>query len=794
MTYRRFATTFLAGALLVAPLSAPRLSAAPQRPSGQRELYRDPHAPVEQRVADLLGRMTLEEKVAQLLCLWDDKVQLLDEDGRFVAAKAAAAIPHGIGNIARPSDRWGQSTPGVTPTRTPRETVELINAIQRYLTEHTRLGIPALMHEEGLHGFQARSATSFPQAIALASTWDPALVEEVYTIVAREIRARGAHLVLSPVVDVARDPRWGRIEETYGEDPHLVAEMGIAAVRGFQGRSLPLGEGRVLATLKHMTGHGQPESGTNIGPASISERTLRENFFPPFERAVQEAGAAAVMASYNEIDGVPSHVNRWLLTEVLRGEWGFEGLVVADYYAIAQLVDIHHVADDLEAAARRALAAGVDVEFPNRAAYPLLAGLVERGEIPGEWVDRSVARLLRAKFLAGLFENPYADADAAQRITGNAEARAVATRAAEKAIILLKNEGRLLPLDLGRLSEIAVIGPNAAEAILGGYTDVPRQTVSVLDGVRARVASAARVTFAEGVKITESRNWWADKVELADPQENRRLIAEATNVAAAADVAVVVVGDNEQTSREAWAASHLGDRSELGLVGQQDDLVRAVVGTGTPTVVVLIHGRPLAATYIAENVPAVLDGWYLGQETGSAVAAALFGDINPGGKLPVTVPRGVGQLPVFYNRKPTARRGYVFSSVEPLWPFGFGGSYTTFEFGPPQLAAAQIGRTGSTEARVEVTNTGARAGDEVVQLYVRDLVSSVTRPVLELKAFRRITLAPGESQSVAFSIGPDQLAFFDQNMEYVVEPGEFEVLVGPSSVDLESVRLTVTSD
>lgn len=793
MTYRRLPTTLLATTLLAAPLFAPCLAARPQRPSGEPELYHDPRVPVERRVADLLARMTLEEKVAQLLCLWDDKVQLLDEEGRFVPAQAAVAIPNGIGNIARPSDRWGQSTPGVTPTRTPRETVELINAIQRYLTEETRLGIPALMHEEGLHGFQARFATSFPQAIALASTWDPALVEEVYSVVAREIRARGAHLVLSPVVDVARDPRWGRIEETYGEDPHLVAEMGIAAVRGFQGRSLPLGAGRVLATLKHMTGHGQPESGTNVGPAGFSERILRENFFPPFRRAVTEAGATAVMASYNEIDGVPSHVNNWLLTRVLRDEWGFEGVVVADYYAIQQLVDIHHVAKDEDAAAARALAAGVDVELPNRAAYPRLLDLVQSGEVREALVDRAVARLLRAKFLAGLFENPYADADAAERITGNAEARALATRAAEKAMILLKNEGDLLPLDLAALDEIAVIGPNAAEAILGGYTDVPRQTVSILDGVRERAGGDTRITYAEGVRITEGHNWWADEVRLADPAENRDRIREAVEVAKAADVAIVVVGGNEQTSREAWAGNHLGDRSDLHMVGQQEELVHAVVETGTPTVVVLIHGRPLAVEYVAEHVPAVLDGWYLGQETGTAVARVLFGDVNPGGKLPLTIPRSVGQLPMFYNHKPTARRGYLLGSTEPLWPFGFGRSYTTFALRAPRLSAAGIPVSGSTRVTVEVTNTGARTGDEVVQLYIRDRVSSVTRPVLELAGFERVTLAAGESRTVTFPVGYEQLSFYDREMNRVVEPGEFDLLTGASSADLQSVLLTVTA-
>jgi beta-glucosidase len=759
-------------------------------------LYRDPEQPVDARVADLLERMTLEEKVAQMLSFWERKSDLMDAAGRFDAAKAREAIPHGIGQIARPSDNIGRDmsgvdTSGYTPSRTPRETVELVNGIQRYLVEETRLGIPAMMHEEGLHGFQARDATVFPQAIALAATWDPGLVEQVYGVVAREIRVRGAAQALTPVVDVARDPRWGRIEETYGEDPHLVAEMGLASVRGFQGEELPLGPDKVFATLKHMTGHGEPESGTNVGPANISERILREVFFPPFERAVKEAHVMSVMASYNEIDGMPSHANSWLLNDVLRGEWGFDGYVVADYYAIPELMRRHAVADSMKSAAAQALAAGVDIELPNPGAYPNLVELVEAGEVDEALVDQAVRRLLKAKFLAGLFEDPYADAEEAEALTGNDEARALALATAEKAAILLKNEDGMLPLDLSSLDTIAVIGPNADETILGGYTDIPKQTVSLLDGVRAYAGDNAKVVFAPGVRITEKRDWWADEVTLADPAANRTMIAEAVEVAQSADVVILAVGDNEQTSREAWAETHLGDRSRLDLVGQQNELVRAVVETGTPTVAVLIHGRPLAVTWIAENVPAIVDAWYLGQETGTALARILFGDVNPGGRLPVTIPRSVGQLPMFYNHKPTARRGYLFGTTEPLWPFGYGLSYTTFAYENLRLDRAEIGMGGTATVTVDVVNTGDRAGDEVVQLYIRDVVSSVTRPVKELKDFERVTLEPGERATVSFSVGPEQLRFFNRAMERVVEPGEFTLMVGGSSVDLESITLTV---
>ena len=763
-------------------------------------IYKQADQSTDARVADLLARMTLEEKLAQLVSIWDDKNKLLDEDGHFVAEKARQTIPYGIGHVARPSDNWQRGVAGEDANRTARSTVELVNAIQRFHMEETRLGIPVILHEEGLHGFQARGATHFPQAIALASTWDPELVEAVYTVVAREIRAWGSRLALTPVVDVARDARWGRIEETYGEDPHLVAEMGLASVRGFQGRDFragggpqatPLADDRVMATLKHMTGHGQPESGTNIGPAQISERTLREMFFPPFERAVREAGAMSVMASYNEIDGMPSHANRRLMTDVLRGEWGFQGFVVADYFAVKELESRHAVAADAADAAAQALAAGIDVELPNRDTFLHLEALIKAGKVSLDTIDTAVARNLRAKFLAGLFENPYADADHAEAVTSNQEARDLARRTAEQATILLRNEGDLLPLDLGKLKRIAVIGPNADEALLGGYSDVPAYTVPLLDGIRSYVGDRAEVRFAKGSHITKSRNWFADEVELWDPADNRRLIAEAVKVAKRSDVAIVAIGDNEQTSREAWVEHHLGDRTTLDLVGEQQELIEAVVATGTPTVVVLIHGRPLAVNWIAENVPAILDAWYPGQEGGDGLARVLFGDVNPGGKLPVTVPRAVGQLPMFYNHKPTARRGYLFETTEPLWPFGFGLSYTTFEVSEPRLDRKTIGVSESVVVSVDVKNTGDRAGDEVVQLYIRDRVSSVTRPVQELKAFERIRVEPGASATVEFRLGPEALRFFNRDMQRVVEPGEFDILVGNSSVDLQSAVLTV---
>jgi beta-glucosidase len=752
--------------------------------------YRDPAAPVEQRVEDLLARMTLEEKVAQLTCIWNRKKEILTPNGEFDSAKARQAFPAGIGQVARPSDIDGSGDPFLHPYRDARQTVTLVNAIQHYALEETRLGIPVLFHEEGLHGYVARGATSFPQAIALASSWDPELLTRVFTIAGREIRARGVQMVLAPVVDVARDPRWGRIEETYGEDPYLVSQLGIAAVRGFQGDTLPLASGKVFATLKHMTGHGQPESGTNIGPANISERSLRAIFFPPFAAAIHSANARNVMPSYNEIDGIPSHANYWLLHGVLRGEMGFTGAIVSDYYGIEQLQTIHHVEPDPMHAAARALHAGVDADLPEGGSYAklpeaLAAGLVTQGQI-----DDAVRRMLRMKFQAGLFEHPYADARAAEAVTGNAEARALATEAARRTAVLLKNDG-VLPLHAGSIGTLAVIGPNAATVQLGGYSNVPAHSVSILAGIRAKLGNAVRIETAEGVRITTSGDWYSDKVQLADRDQNLALIRQAVTVAERADEVVLVIGGSAATSREGWADNHLGDRDNLGLVAQQNELAAAMFALGRPVVVVLINGSPLSIPEVVEKANAVLEAWYPGQEGGTALADILFGDANPGGKLPLTIARSVGQLPVFYNYKPSARRGYLFDSNDPLFPFGFGLSYTTFEISMPRLSAPQIKADQPVSVYVDVRNTGTVSGDEVVQLYLHHLVSSVTQPVKELKGFRRVTLAPGARTTVEFKLDPAAFAFCDEHMKQTVQPGGIEIMVGANSVDLKKVTLEI---
>lgn len=780
-------------AAIILCVSSAASTAEPQQP-----IYKDPRQPVQRRVDDLLARMTLQEKVAQLLTIWEQKSKVQAADGRFSPENASKAFANGIGGFARPSDKRGVAASNGAAgaaagvNRDARDTAEYVNAAQHWAVEHTRLGIPILMHEEALHGYVARGATSFPQAIALASSWDPQLVERVFTVASREMRARGAFLALAPVVDVAKDPRWGRIEETYGEDPYLVSQIGLAAIRGFQGPTLPLGPDKVLVTLKHFTGHGQPENGTNVGPADIGERTLRTDFFPPFERAVKAYPIESVMASYNEIDGIPSHANSWLLNGVLRREWGYQGAVVSDYYAIRELMTRHKMFGNISEAAERAIKSGVDVETPDPEGYEKLPELVRSGRVSQSLVDDAVRRVLRLKFQSGLFENPYPDVATAEAKTATPDAVALAREAASRSIVLLKNEKQLLPLDPTKIKRMAVIGTHARDTPIGGYSDVPKHVVSVLEGMQDAAKGRFAVDYAEGVRITEGHCWSCDEVKLVPASANRKLIAEAIQTARKADVVLVVLGDNEQTSREAWADTHLGDRSSLDLIGQQEELARAILALHKPTIFVLLNGRPLSVNYLAEKAPALLEGWYLGQETGHGVADVVFGKVNPGGKLPVSIPRSVGQLPVFYNHKPTARRGYLFDTTAPLYPFGYGLSYSSFDVSALRIVTPSIAPGQSATIDVDVANTGNRSGDEVVQLYVRDDEASVTRPVIELKRFQRVTLAPGEQRTIRFELTPDDLALWNAQMKRVVEPGTFTISAGPNSVDLKSATLTVT--
>ncbi len=742
--------------------------------------------------------MSLDEKVAQMSGIWNDKdATLVDpKTGAFDIVKARSSFGHGhgLGQVGRPSDA-GATLEAPEDGQDARSQAELTNAIQRFFVEESRLGIPVIFHEECLHGQAAPGGTSFPQPIALGATFDPELVERLYTMTAKEAGLRGTHQALTPVVDVARDPRWGRVEETFGEDPFLVSQLGVAAVKGFQGDGTFKNKDRVIATLKHFAAHGQPEGGMNCAPVNVSERELREVFLRPFKAAI-DVGCLSVMASYNEIDGVPSHANSWLLRDVLRKEWGFEGFVVSDYYAIWELTDRpdthgHHVAADKKEAAALAVRAGVNIELPEQDCYRHLRELVESGVITEAEIDELVRPMLEAKFRLGLFDDPFVDPDAAEAFVGSAPNRALAREAGQKSIVLLKNDQGVLPIDLDITRKIAVIGPNADRSLLGGYSGTPPVDVSVLEGIRAYVGTRAEVLTAEGCRITIGGAWNLDDVELPKPGDERELIQQAVRVAEDADLIVLALGGNEQTAREAWSRVHMGDRTKLDLVGAQKELVAAMLATGKPIVVLLFNGRPLAIPEIAATVPAIVECFYLGQETGHAVADVLFGDVNPSGKLPISIPRSAGHLPSFYNHKPSARRGYLFDDATALYPFGFGLSYTDFEISDARVRSPEIEIGDATSVLVEVTNTGQRVGTETIQLYIRDIVSSVTRPVKELKGFCKVTLGAGETTTVELPITESSLAFWRIDKSFGVEPGDFELMVGTSSRDQDLTRLNL---
>lgn len=759
--------------------------------SDQTARYRDATLPAAERARDLLARMTLDEKLAQLGSAW---VYELLADGQFAPAKAEAIMAHGIGQITRIG--------GASSVR-PDDSARLANAIQRFLVEETRLGIPALVHEESCSGYMARGATCFPQIIGAASTWQPELIEAMGTVIRTQMRAVGAHQALAPVLDVTREPRWGRTEETFGEDPYLVSNLGAAFVRGLQTADVAQG---IIATAKHFVGYGVSEGGMNWAPAHIPDRELREVFLSPFEAAIRTAGLASVMNAYHELDGVPCGGSAWLLRDVLRGEFGFDGLVVSDYFAIHMLDQYHHVVAGKGEAARLALEASIDIELPGTDCYGApLREAIQTGAVPLELIDETVERVLAMKFRMGVFEQPYVAEEAAPAVFDTPEQRELARQIARKSVVLLRNEGGLLPLRKD-LASIAVIGPNAdtVRHQLSDYsypahietllelleqpgqlpqtlpekvelTDIGVQLVSVLDGIRQQVGPNTQLHYAKGCDV------------LGDSQDG---FAEAVAAARAAEVAIMVVGDKAGLT-DSCSSGESRDRAELGLPGVQEQLVRAVAETGTPVVLVLMNGRPLTLPWIAEHIPAILEVWLPGEEGGNAVADVLFGDANPGGKLPMSFPRSIGQLPVFYNHKPSGGRShwkgnYVEMSPRPLFPFGFGLSYTIFDYANLRFDRTEIAPDGQLTVSIDITNSGARAGDEVVQLYLHDVQASVTRPVKELKGFQRITLAAGETRTVSFTLDARLLGFYDQRMDFVVEPGVIAVMVGSSSDDIRA--------
>jgi beta-glucosidase len=744
-----------AGALVVAPPSPSR-------------------TPAQERAHALVEQMTLQEKVAALVHVWD-------WSRSKTPAQLCEIIPEGAGSFER-----------IGLDREPAVTVQFVNELRDCVVRRSRLHIPPFFLDEGVHGFMQKGATSFPAAVALGATWDPALVQQIFGVVAKEARSRGTNWILGPNLDLAREPRWGRSDEMYSEDPFLVAQFGVAAIRGLQGTTKRIDDSHVFATAKHFAAHGQPEAGANGGPVNVSERVLRGEFLVPFEAAVQQGRVGAVMAAYNEIDGIPGHINSWLLGQVLRKEWGFGGLVISDGMGVERLESVHHVASGRGDAARQALMAGVDYEIGTT--YLELAKEVDAGRVPLARLDEAVERTLTVKVELGLFEAKPLDATVAVQVNNAPAHRQLALQAAREGAVLLSNDG-VLPLERGRLKRVAVIGPNAAKAHLGGYSADPGRGVSLLDGIRQAAGSKIEVRYARGCNITsEDLTWeghWKAEVKLPDAKGERQWINEAVRAARGADVIILALGENEATSRETWT-NHLGDRDSLALLGAQNELVGALAATKVPIVTVVFNGRPLEIGDVVARSRATIEAFYLGQETGTALGEILFGDVAPSGHLPITMPKSVGQLPVYYYRKPSARsEDYLFSAAKPLFPFGWGLTYTTFEHSEPTVSPLSIQVGESASVSVLVKNTGSRAGTDVLQLYVGAETSSVTRPVRLLAGFARVELQPGEARQVRFEVTPQALAMWDASMQRRVEPGKYVLELGSNSSELVRTTLEV---
>jgi len=740
--------------------------------------YKDSGRSMSVRVRALLSRMTLEEKVGQLNmpCAYEQAL------GRSIEEKLEGCRKFAAGDLgAGPGPGGGFFTLANTLLHHgPRQQADFFNQLQQIAVDQTRLGIPLLQTEEGTHGLMCSGATIFPEGLALGSSWDLDLIRQIYAVAAREARAVGIHQLFTLVIEPYRDPRLGRNQEGYSEDPYYCAQIAKVIAGAIQADDISRSD-KAVAGFCHFPGQSQPVSGLERGAMEISERMLREVFLPPWQAAITTGGALGVMATYPAVDGVPVHASQWLLTEILRHELGFEGLVLSEGGGIATLV-YEGLAPTQKEAGQLALKAGVDVGISYEAGYTgLLLESVREGLVAESTVDRSVARVLEQKFRLGLFENPFVDASRAAQIVEKPEDREIALRAALEGIILLKNEGGLLPLSPD-LRSIAVIGPNADHPRnqLGDYTSksILQNIVTILDGIKAKVSSSTRVRYVRGCDvIDESWNEFGKAVEAAMQSE----------------VAVVVVGENEwQAEGRQGTSGEAFDVASLDLTGLQKDLIQKVFATGTPAVVVLVNGRPLSTRWTAENVPAILEAWNCGEEGGNAVAEVLFGGYNPSGKLPVTVARHVGQLPVYYNAKKSKAywidhgwgKPYADMSPEPLFEFGFGLSYTTFVYSQLRIEPIRARKANQIRVSVTVSNSGNRTGSEIVQLYLQDRIATVSTPFQELKGFHRVELKPGEAKTVNFHLGPEELSLLNRQLVRVVEPGTFKVMVGSSSKDI----------
>ena len=723
-------------------------------------------------IENLLSKMTLEEKIAQLGSV--HACQLV-ENGSFSSKKANDLLRHGIGQITRLIG---------DPDAEPQAAAEIGNAIQRFLKKETRLQIPAIIHEECLSGLTGRGATVFPQAIGLASTFCPELVEKMTAVIRKQIRSMGGHQGLAPVLDIPRDPRWGRTEETFGEDPYLVSRLGVAYIQGLQGEDLQTG---VMATAKHFTAYGISEGGRNMGPARAGERELREVFLFPFEVAVKEAQVGSVMNAYHHIDGIPCTASQFLLTKVLREEWGFSGIVVSDYEAIKMLETLHHVVQNSKEAAQKALQAGIDIELPDTICYgePLLEAVWE-GLISEELINEVVRRVLTAKLHLGLFEDEiYINPVLVPSLLDPEENRQLALEIAQASIILLKNDG-LLPLKKD-LKTLVIIGPNAREGLHlhGDYSySVHIPSVQAWKGKKAVWQDSVNtVNIFEGIKnkLPQGEVLYAKGCDLSGNSQEG--FEEALEIAKKAQVIVAVMGENSGLFQQSISGEG-SDRSDLELPGMQRKLLRELSRLNKPIILVLVNGRPLALQWEKENIPAIIETWYPGEEGGNAIADVLFGDYNPGGKLPFSFPKELGQLPVYYNRVSLAFNQYISTDAQALFPFGHGLSYTRFEYSDLNISPKEIKSLEKIAIQCKVKNIGHQAGDEVIQLYIQDPIASLVRPVKELKGFKRIHLEPDEERTIVFTLFPDQLAFYDEHMRLIIEPGLFYVMVGSSSEDI----------
>lgn len=744
------------------------------------QVYKDPKAPVALRVKDLLSRMTLEEKIAQMSASDLDKPL----DGNIAYGVCASPFLS-VEDIAR------QSVAAKNQSR-----------------QNSRLGIPIIQIGECLHGQLAAGATIFPQAINQGSTWNPALIKQMGQVIAYEATSSGVDQALSPLFDIMRDPRYGRVEECYAEDPYLVSRLGVAFVTGMQGDTaqsrIGIGKDKIMCTAKHFAGYSFTTGGINLSPAEVGERELRSIILPSFQAAVQEANIYSVMPAYNEMDGIPAHANDFLLNKVLRKEWGFKGYVFSDYEGVKMLYGFQKVAKDATAAAEMALKAGVDLESPKPDSYPHLIELVKAGKIKMALIDTAVARILTAKFKAGLFEKPVADTVQLKARVHTPEHIALAQQIAEESIILLKNDKQLLPLNMDKIKSLAVIGPNANQVEYGDYapTRDNHSGTTVLDGIKQVVGDKVKISYAKGCDLSALDKSGFD---------------EAVNAANQSDAVVVVLGTTsvvfsgvgwnghapENEPKDPFTCGEGYDVTSIDPQGVQRELLQAVYKTGKPVILVLVHGRPWSISWEKDNIPAILEAWYPGEKGGLAVANILFGKVNPSGRLNVSIPQSTGHIPVFYNATNTNRgfyhnpgtpekpgQDYVFSSPAPLFPFGFGLSYTTFAYSNMRVSDDHLWGNGTLEVSIDVKNTGKVAGKEVVQMYLGNKVNSVTTPVMALKGFDKIALEPGEKKTVKFTVMPDDIAIWNTEMQHVTESGKFDIMIGRSAEEVVS-KMTV---